>query len=172
MSVGVFRQEIPVNKLWQNQKVRDAATVALIIVGLLGFKFLIDRPDGPPGGKVMVLEESRFNEDVLNAAGPVAVEFRSKYCPACKMFRGKFEDLSVRLDGKMKFYEVDVTEESGAASRYGVEALPTTLFFYEGQVVSTVRGNASKAELDRYAEAVIQRARERQASTMCIPNGS
>jgi thioredoxin 1 len=137
---------------------KDIGTVLAIIALVVGLKYLIDRPDGPPGGKVGVITEAAFGEQVLKSALPVAVEFRSKFCSACKLFRYKFEDASEKYDGRMAFYELDINDSSRIADRYGVEALPTTHIFVDGKVTATLRGNVSQGDLERHAEAAIAKA--------------
>ena len=137
---------------------KDIGTVLLIIAVVIGLKYLIDRPDGPPGGKVGVLTEAAFAESVLQSDVPVAVDFRSQFCSACKLFRFKLEDASVKFDGKMKFYELDINEAARTADRYGIEALPTTHIFVGGKIIATLRGNVSKSELEKRSQDAIARA--------------
>lgn len=139
-------------------RLKDIGTVVLILAAIVGLKYVIDRPDGPPGGKVGVLTAGAFEQSVLASDLPVAVDFRSKFCAACKMFRYKFEDASVTYDGKMKFFEFDIDDGHAIASRYGVEALPTTHIFAGGKVIGTLRGNVSKGEIDRSVREAIARA--------------
>lgn len=137
---------------------KDIGTVLVIIAVVIGLKYLIDRPEGPPGGKVGVLTEAAFGESALGSDVPVAVSFRSKFCSACKLFRSKLEDASVKFDGKMKFYEIDINEASRVADRYGIEALPTTHIFVGGKVTATLRGNVSGGELEKRSQDAIARA--------------
>ena len=137
---------------------KDIGTVLLIVATMIGLKYVLDMPDGPPGGKVSGLGAAAFDQAVIKADTPVAVDFRSRSCMACKLFRGKFEDASVKYDGKMKFYEFDIDDGASVAARYGIEALPTTHFFVNGKVVSTLRGNVSKDVLDRRVQDAIARA--------------
>jgi thioredoxin 1 len=140
-----------------SQRVKDIGTVILIVAVIVGLKWVIDRPDGPPGAKVGVLTEAAFEQSVIRAGVPVAVDFRSTTCPACKLFRFKLEDASLKYDGRMKFYEFDIYDGPTVASRFGIEALPTTHIFVGGKVVSTLRGNVSKGDLERRADEAIAR---------------
>ena len=151
------------------QRLKDIGKVLLIIAAMVALKYAIDMPDGPPGGKVGVLTEAAFADSVLKSGVPVAVDFRSQSCPACKLFRYKFEDASVRYDGKMKFYEFDINDGVATAGRYGIEALPTTHLFVGGRVVATLRGNVSKADLDRGAQDAIARTAAARTSVSARP---
>jgi thioredoxin 1 len=137
--------------------IREYWKVAVMTLVVLGAIWYLNKPDGPPGGKVGVLSDASFDREVINSPIPVAVEFRSKFCSACKMFRGKFESASVKFDGKMKFFELDINESSSSADRYGIEALPTIYFFANGKVAGSLRGNVSKDILENSASEVINR---------------
>jgi thioredoxin-like negative regulator of GroEL len=50
--------------------------------------------------------------------------------------------------------KVNVDQEPGLAQRYGVQAIPTLLFFKGGEVVDTVVGAPPKAELQRRLAAL------------------
>ena len=137
---------------------KDIGTVAVIIAVVIGLKYLIDLPDGPPGGKVGVLTEAAFEQSVLRSDVPVAVDFRSRFCGACKLYRYKLEDASVKFDGRMKYYELDINDAARLADRYGIEALPTTHIFVNGKITATLRGNVSKGELEKRSLEAIARA--------------
>ncbi|MBI5525524.1 MAG: hypothetical protein HY897_04255 [Deltaproteobacteria bacterium] len=139
---------------------KDIGTVLAIVAAIVGLKYLIDRPDGPPGGKVGVLGDAAFAAEVLKAETPVAVEFRSRYCSACKMFRGKFEDASLKFDGKMRFFELDINDSPRAADTYRIESLPTTHIFLGGKIFATLRGNVSASEIEKKSAAAIRKAEE------------
>jgi thioredoxin 1 len=142
----------------QMKLLKDIGTVLAIVVAIIGLKYLIDRPDGPPGGKVGVLGDEAFAAEVLKAEAPVAVEFRSRYCSACKMFRGKFEDASVKFDGKMRFFELDINDSPRSAEKYRIESLPTTHIFVGGHIFATLRGNVSAKDLEAKSAAAIAKA--------------
>jgi thioredoxin 1 len=137
-------------------QLKETMKVVLIVAAFAGMIYLMNRPDGPPGGKVGVVNDSTFEGEVIKSAVPVAVEFRSRYCSACRMFRGKFESLSEKLDGRMKFYELDINDSAETAGTYGVEALPTTHFFFNGRIVGTLKGNVSRDALEKTADGVLK----------------
>jgi thioredoxin 1 len=57
------------------------------------------------------------------------------------------DDLADEYDGKVKIAKVNVDDNQGLASRYGVTAIPTLLFFKDGDVVDQVRGFRSRRDL-------------------------
>jgi len=119
----------------------------ILIGGVLAVIYFMNRPDGPPGGKVGLVGETDFTEKVLNSPMPVFVDFRSPYCGACRSFRPKFEALSVELDGKAAFFELDINSSPGIADRYGIQSIPTTILFVNGAIQGVLSGNVSKNEL-------------------------
>lgn len=61
-------------------------------------------------------------------------------CGPCKLIAPVFEELSDEFSSRAKFIKVDVDENSDAAQRYGVSAMPTFLFIKGGEVVEKVMG--------------------------------
>jgi len=119
----------------------------ILIAGVLAVIYLMNRPDGPPGGKVGVVGEADFAAKVLNSPIPVYVDFRSPFCSACRSFRPKFEALSEELDGKAAFFELDINASPAVADRYGIQSIPTTILFMNGTVNGVLSGNVSRNEL-------------------------
>jgi thioredoxin-like negative regulator of GroEL len=64
------------------------------------------------------------------------------------------EELARAEAGRVVVAKVNVDEEPSLAQRYGVQAIPTLLFFRDGQVVDTVVGAPPKAELARRLTAL------------------
>ena len=65
-------------------------------------------------------------------------------------------DLGTEYEGRVKVVKVNVDESAGAAGRYGVQAIPTLLFFQNGEVVDRVVVAAGKADLVTRLDALLQ----------------
>lgn len=103
---------------------------------------------------IVTLTEQNFESEVLKSPQPVLVDFWATWCGPCKMIAPLLDELAEAYQGRAKIGKVDVDQESGLASRYGIQAIPTLLLFKDGQVVGQMVGAKGKREI----QALIDRA--------------
>lgn len=97
--------------------------------------------------KIISVSEDNFEQEVLKSPVPVLVDFWAEWCGPCKMIVPILDDLADEYDGKVRIAKVNVDENQSLASKYGVTAIPTLLFFKDGDVVDEVRGLRSRRDL-------------------------
>lgn len=90
--------------------------------------------------------DETFREEVLNAAGPVLVDFWAEWCGPCRMIAPALEELNNELDG-VEIVKVNIDENPDAPGRYGVMSIPTMILFKGGQPAATMVGARPKGEL-------------------------
>ena len=93
------------------------------------------------------LDEKNFEAEVLNAQGPVLVDFWAEWCGPCKMIGPIIDQLASELQGKLKVGKVNVDEASALASQFSVMSIPTLLIFKNGQPVDQIVGAMPKDRL-------------------------
>ncbi len=91
-------------------------------------------------GGVAVITAKNFAAEVLQATLPVVMDCWADWCGPCKKFAPIFEATSKEYAGLVKFVKLDTDAEPALAQQLGIQALPTTLFFYKGQMVHGVKG--------------------------------
>lgn len=99
-----------------------------------------------------VITKDNFNTEVLQADKLVVMDFWASWCGPCMMLKPIFEELSGELP-KVKFCKLDVDEERELAIEYGIESIPTLLFFKNGKVAHKLIGLRGKDELRAEIEA-------------------
>src|SRR5207237_3654284 len=62
------------------------------------------------------------------------------WCGPCKQFSPVFEATAKQYVGVVKFTKLDTDAEPILAQGLGVQALPTVLMFYKGQLTNAVEG--------------------------------
>ena len=89
------------------------------------------------------LTERNFSEIV--AATPfLLVDFWAPWCGPCRAVAPVLEELARAEAGRVVVAKVNVDEEPTLAQRYGVQAIPTLLFFKDGQIVDTAGRRAAE----------------------------
>jgi thioredoxin 1 len=88
---------------------------------------------------VREITDASFEEDVLRADGPVAVDFWAPWCSPCHAVTAVLDELAGETD-KIEFVKVNIDENVVTASRYDVLSIPTVILFSDGAPAETVIG--------------------------------
>ena len=105
--------------------------------------------------KVTHVGDADFDAAVLQSGEPVLVDFWAEWCGPCKMIAPLLAELASEAQGRFKIGKVNVDDHRNLAAQYGVQSLPTLLFFKDGQVKDTVIGAGTpKAAIRQKLEAI------------------
>ena len=63
------------------------------------------------------------------------------------------EEISSEMQGRVKIAKVNVDENPGIASEYGIRSIPTLMIFKDGQLASQKVGAAPKGDLARWIQS-------------------
>ena len=91
--------------------------------------------------------DANFESEVLNAQGPVVVDFSATWCGPCKKLEPIVTELAADFGDKVKVVKVDVDQAPQAAARFSVLSVPTVLVMKDGAVKDQVVGLVSKQAL-------------------------
>lgn len=87
--------------------------------------------------------DDNFQSEVLDASGVVLVDFYATWCGPCKMMAPVIEELANEYD-KAKIGQLDVDENQKTAGEYGVQSIPTLIFFKDGKEAERLTGFQNK----------------------------
>jgi thioredoxin 1 len=95
-----------------------------------------------------VTDES-FQSEVLEAGGPVIVDFWAPWCGPCHAVEPVLAELEHEHEGKVAFAKLNVDENIETASRYSVLSIPTAILFEGGSPQETVIGARPRSYYER-----------------------
>lgn len=98
---------------------------------------------------VIAVDESNFQEVVLESREPVLVDFWAEWCGPCKMLSPIIDEVAKENVGKVKICKLNVDNAQRISKRYGVMSIPTVMLFKDGEEVERAIGFRPKSYIIR-----------------------
>jgi len=94
-----------------------------------------------------MVTDDTFEAEVMKSDLPVMVDFFAQWCGPCKMMAPSIDELAKEYEGKWKIVKCDIDEAPNTAVTYGIQSIPTLIFFKGGEKTDQVVGFQSKDAL-------------------------
>jgi thioredoxin 1 len=102
-----------------------------------------------------IVTDENFQKDVLQSELPVVVDFWAPWCAPCRMMAPFFEELAHEYANKMVFAKLNTDENMQTMMQFGIQSIPTLLFFYKGKIVEPLVGARPRNDLKQHIERVL-----------------
>lgn len=100
-------------------------------------------------------DDSTFGAQVLQASGPVLVEFFTPSCGPCRQLEPHLQQLAQQFSGRLKVVKVNSEQSIQTARVYGIQMAPTLMLFLDGQIKSTIQGAPPPNKLASFVNAYL-----------------
>jgi len=106
----------------------------------------------PAPGKPITVTDATFAAEVERSPLPIVVDIWAAWCGPCRIITPMIDDLAASMAGRVRFAKLNIDENPGTASRFGVRSIPTLLVFKDGHEVDRIVGVQPKPEIARRLE--------------------
>ena len=98
-------------------------------------------------GNVTELTDADFDDVVHNSDVPVLVDFWAPWCGPCKIMAPLIEEIAEKYAEKAKICKLNTDDARDSAVEFGIQAIPTTILFKDGQIQKKWVGVTSKEDI-------------------------
>ena len=99
--------------------------------------------------------DDNFEAEVVRSSLPVLIDFWAPWCGPCKSIAPIIEELAREYEGRLKVAKLNVDENQGTPSRYGVRGIPNLIILKGGAVKEQLVGVVPKSRLVNAIEKVL-----------------
>lgn len=99
----------------------------------------------PRTGGLLLTEitQDRFAEQVLGVRGPVLVAFVATWSRPCRILEEVLKEVSFACAESARVFIINADDSLELSLLYGIDTLPTLLFFVDGKVQTEIVGTAT-----------------------------
>lgn len=105
--------------------------------------------------EIVHVSDDSFETEVVNAQGPVLVDFWAAWCGPCKMIAPILDELVSQYEGKVKICKMDVDANKETPAKYSIRGIPTLMIFKDGNLEATKVGALSKSQLVEFINSAL-----------------
>ena len=105
-------------------------------------------------GKLNDVTDANFQAEVLEAEGPVLVDFWAPWCGPCRVVHPILEEIDGERED-LKIVSLNTDENQQTTAQYEVLSIPTLILFKDGAIAKKVIGAMPKRRLEAELEPAL-----------------
>jgi thioredoxin 1 len=102
---------------------------------------------------VLVIEDLKFDSEVLKAELPVLVYFWADWCGPCRLVSPSIQAIATTYSDRLKVVKMEIDLNPITVKSYKVEGVPALKLFKAGEVVKSHEGAIPKRKIIDWLEA-------------------
>lgn len=99
--------------------------------------------------------DDRSFEGFVKEGKPVVIDFWAPWCGPCRFVSPVVEDLAKEYGDRVKFGKVNVDNNPVTANRFGIQSIPTIMYFKNGKPVDATIGALPRPMLERKIKSIL-----------------
>jgi thioredoxin 1 len=105
----------------------------------------------------MRIDDDTFAQ-IEEAPGVAVIDFWAPWCGPCRILGPTIERLAAEYEGRVRVAKLNVDESPVTARRFAVHAIPSVLFFQDGELVDRIVGVVPQAALSARIDQLLETA--------------
>ena len=101
------------------------------------------------------LTDDNFTAEIEQSKEIYLVDFWASWCGPCQMMGPVIDTIAEEYAGKIAVGKVNVDENRQTAASFGIQSIPTLLFFRNGNVVHKLVGAQPKPHLEQIIQYLL-----------------
>jgi thioredoxin 1 len=97
---------------------------------------------------VQNVSEAALEDELLQSAEPVLVDFWAPWCRPCLAMSRAVEAAAKDLAGEARVYKINVDDNPSVSARFNIRGIPTLILFKDGRETNRLVGLSSKEQIE------------------------
>jgi thioredoxin 1 len=106
-------------------------------------------------GKTVEITDANFDETIINSDKPALIDFWAVWCGPCRAIAPVVEEMADTYGDRVVVGKLDVDNNRDTAVKFGIQAIPTILFFKNGEIADRIVGAVDKNSIVSKIEAML-----------------